>query len=249
MVQRLFRRLAGHDKVPNLPNGPLDDRWRVVLGLSKEANLFAAMADVERALNRLDLQVQSLPQQYHRTKAQAQEALSNLRQAVHPQTFGRDWNQLAHLVTAERLDRLGMVADILDQFAPEGIPPEGVIPELLAQVDDLEVSIQASPFPPHIRLVLQGRLEALRWAIANWPLLGGHSVSDAAGALAAALAVELSRLDDADEQGKEVTQGLMRKTVKIVDWVGRCIVVRDVASGASNFISQAGPVLLASLRG
>lgn len=248
MVQRLFRRFAGHEG-PDLPLGPLDARWRLVLGLPQGANLYAAMADVQRALDRLALQVEALPPSHHRTQARGRDVLDNLRHAISPQMFPRDWNQVASLVTNERLDRLDMLVDTLEMLAPEGIPPEGTIPELLSQVDDIEMAIQASPFPPQVRLALQGRLEALRWAIANWHLLGGDSVSDAAGALSAALMMEFSRAEQHDETSKEAARGLFLNTLKVVDWIGRYTVVRDVATNAGNLLAQAAPGLLATLKG
>jgi hypothetical protein len=239
LIQTLFRSFAGLDRY-DLPNAPLDARWRKVLGLSESANLYLPLSQVERALDRLDNQVDALPPKLDRTKVRSREGLSGLRASIQPVTLGRDWSSVAQFVTPERLDRLDMLADILQEFAPEALPADGVIPDLLTKLDAIGEAIDAAPFPAHVRAALQGRLEALRWAAVNWHLIGADGVADAAGALAAAVSFARHHIPETDEEGKTSVERLFRFTIDAMDWIGRWMVVRDVCQGGAALLQSPG---------
>jgi hypothetical protein len=191
-------------------------------------------------LDRLDCQIEALPPEYDRTKKRAREVLANLRAAIQPATLGRDWNSVAGLITQEILSRLDMLADTLEQHAPEALPADGVIPELLAKLDDVGEAIDAAPFPSHVRSALRARLEELRWAAVNWHLVGADGVADAAGALTVAVGFSRSRVPVGDEDAKAHFERLFKVTLGTIDWIGRWMVVRDIYQGGMGLLNSPG---------
>jgi hypothetical protein len=174
------------------------------------------------------VQAELLPTRFERSKVQAREVVDNLKAVLEPHMLGQPWSNVAQYVTRDRLNLLALVADLLDAQFPEGCPGEGVIPELLARIDAVTEALDGVPYPAHVRAEIEMRVSALRWAVENWALVGAGGVTDLMGAMGSAVSVAtVGALPDGGPAADRVRQAM----VSAMDWIGRCMVVKEAGSG------------------
>lgn len=210
-------------------NHPFHERWRQALGLPAEVSVYWSLEQAVRLVTTARAQMELLGEDRRRTKAHAREVLDHLASALEPQMLHRPWTDFASTVTADRLARLDMVAEVFDAQFPEGCPGEGVVPDLLARIDAVTEALDGVPYPAHVRKAIEGRIAALRWAVENWHLVGSAGVADLMGAMGSAVSVGTA---NAVPQGGPEAKRVQDAVVSAMDWIGRCMLVHDGASAA-----------------
>lgn len=213
---------------PGLPQGPLHERWRAAMGLPSEVPIYWSLEQTARLVTTVGAQAELLPDRFNRSKSQAREVVANLKAVLEPPMLGQPWSSAAQYVTNDCLNLLGMVADLLDAQFPEGCPGEGVIPDLIARIDAVTEALDGVPYPAHARAAIEGRVAALRWAVENWHLVGAGGVTDLMGAMGSAVSVATA---GALPQGGPAADRVHQALVSALDWIGRCMVVREAGSG------------------
>ena len=194
------------------------------MGLPAEVPIYWSLEQAARLVTTVEMQVGLLPSRYDRSKQQAKDVTDHLRGVLEPHMLGRPWTEAATYVTTERLNRLAMLADLLDAEFPEGCPGEGVVPDLLARIDAVTEALDGVPYPAHVRKAIEGRIAALRWAVENWHLVGSAGVADLMGAMGSAVSVGTA---NAVPEGGPEAKRVQDAVVSAMDWIGRCMLVHD----------------------
>ena len=109
---------------------------------------------------------------------------------------------------------------LLASLFPEAVPPEGVVPKLLAYLDATEVALDQASFPEPSRTVLKGQLATLKWLVANWHRIGHEAVSEARVGFILSFQrarASASQSEPAFGAQSEPAQAAM---MQLIDWIG-----------------------------
>lgn len=221
VLQACFRALAN----PALEDTNLAERWRTALGLPPEVAIYWSLDQALKLLDRVQRDLDELPTDFEETRRHGREVVDNFRAALQPQMLNARWSQLTAYVSEERLVRIGMLAEMLKLQNPEGRPADGIIPDLLARLGKVREALEGAPFPALAKRAIEERLSALEWAVANWHLIGAHGVSDLMGQMGASIRLAARMVPAGEEEG---AVNVKNAALSAMDWIGRCMVVRDV---------------------